>query len=446
MAAPQRVFRQFFPGSEAPAEDKLGPGIAGSIDDGSQDLTLKQAIFIAIQNNPNVRVARLGPIAATEGVRMSRATFDPDFLATIDTNKTVLPATTSLEVVGNALVVKNYDWNFTLNKVLRSTNGVATLYFDNNRALTNNLFQGVIPAYTPSLGASLSQPLLRNFGWKFATINVRFAESAQRASQFTYSSTLNDFVQAVGDDYWTVVNARENLAVSMAALKFNQDLVRQNTISVKVGTLAPIDLQEAQSISDTAQANVYSAEASLKDAQARLREDVMLSPRDTFVPLRIEPVERPHPKDTVNIDEEHLLETAITNSPTLASMREQIKSQNILVKFQNNQLMPSLNLIAQYGITDLGGSDVCTPAFGGSSNCIAGETTVGGVTTKAPGFRPNFSNGYAAALNQMFGMHYYTYAFAISFEMPADNAPIEAQLAQAKINARQVLAQYRAAI
>ncbi|HUY27472.1 MAG TPA: TolC family protein [Candidatus Binataceae bacterium] len=445
-ALPKRVMRQFFPASEAPPEDALGPGLANSIDDSEQALTLKQAIFIAIKNNPNVIAARLEPIAATEGVRMARAPLDPDFLATADTNKTVLPATTPLEVSGSSLVVKNYDWNFTLNKVLLASNAVSTLFFTNNRLLTNNLFQGVVPAYAPELGVGLSQPLLRNFGWQFATINVRFAESAQRTSQLTYASTLNDFVQSVGNDYWSVVNAQENLEVARAALRFNADLVRQNSISVKVGTLAPIDLQEAQSTAATAQANVYSAEANLKDAQAQLREDVMLSPHRAFVPQRIEPAEHPHPSEPVDIEEERLLETAIVSNPSLAAIREQIRSQNLQVKYQSNQLLPSASFIAQYAITSLGGSDVCTPSFGATSNCIVGTSTVGGVPTKIGGFRPNFSNGYGGALNQMFGGHYYTYAFAFSFEMPMDNAPIEAQLAQAKIFARQMRAQYAAAI
>ncbi len=445
-ALPQRIFRQFFPAPETPQESQPNPALSSSIDNHTQALTLKQAIYVGIKNNPSVLAARLEPIAATEGVRMSEATLDPDFLITADTNKTVLPATTPLEVKGDALVLKNYDWNFTINKVMRPTNGIISLFFDNNRLITNNLFQGVVPAYTPILGVSLTQPLLRNFGWKYSTITVRFAQSAQRASQLGYASTLNDFVQSVGDDYWTVVNARENLAVARAALDFNRDLVRQNSISVKVGTLAPIDLQEAQSSEATAQANVYSAEANLKDAQAQLREDVMLSPRGTVVPQMIEPADRPNPSEPVTLDEERLLETAIVSSPSLAAMREQIRSQMLQVKYQRNQLLPSLNFITEFELTDLGGSDVCTPSFGGVSNCLFGTSTVGGVTTKTPGFRPNFSNGYAGSLNQMFGFHYYTYAFAASFELPMDNAPIAAQLAQSKILFRQIRAQYEAAL
>jgi len=51
------------------------------------------------------------------------------------------------------------------------------------RELTNCLFSPVNPVYTPTMVLSLTQPLLQNFGWRFATINVRLVESAQRLSQ-----------------------------------------------------------------------------------------------------------------------------------------------------------------------------------------------------------------------------------------------------------------------
>ena len=73
--------------------------------------------------------------------------------------------------------------------------------------------------------------------------------------------TIEDFVLRIGTDYWNVVQAEENLQVAEYALRLNSDLVRQNRISLQVGTLAPIDLQEAQSAEATSAANVYTAQA-----------------------------------------------------------------------------------------------------------------------------------------------------------------------------------------
>ena len=211
-------------------------------------LSLKETIYIAIRNNPAVAAVILNPIAATESVKLANAAFDPDLTSQLDVQKDVSPVSSAFQVRGSdAYTQKLYDWNFGVNKVSALTNGTLGISFDNNRTLTNSTFASVNPSYTPNLTMSLEQPLLRNFGWDFATINVRLSESAQRSSQWTYGSSLNDFVERVGNDYWGLVAAEENLEVAKSAYKFNADLVRVNRVSVQVGTLAPIDLQEAQS-------------------------------------------------------------------------------------------------------------------------------------------------------------------------------------------------------
>src|ERR1019366_8817261 len=258
-----------------------------------------------------------------------------------------------------------------LNKVSSVTNGTWGVTFNNNRALSNSAFAGVNPDYVPSLALSLSQPLLQSFGWKFATINVQIAESGQKQAQWTYGQALQDFVQKIGGDYWNVVLAEENLEVARAALTFNIDLVRQNAISVKVGTLAPINLQEAQSAAATAEANVYTAEANLKNSRVQLRQDVMLNPYNTFIPEEIQPLTRTNPKEQIVVDEERALELAVQYVPSLGSMREAIRDALLQVKYSENQVLPQLNLGAQFGITAVAGATPCRGNLTGlpTGNC-----------------------------------------------------------------------------
>ncbi len=441
VSLPSVVFRQLVPLPEAPAESVIDRRYFSTIDDTARRLSLKQAVYVALANNPIVKAARLDPMAATEGVRMANGVFDPDLVATIEATKTVLPATTPLEVKGTHFVTKLYGWDFTINKVLSATDGVLNLSFNNERSLTNSLFQGVSPAYVPNLGIGLVQPLLRNFGWKFATIHVRLAESAQRQRQLNYAQALNDFVQQVGADYWNVVAAGENLRVAREALAFNHDLVRVNRISVQVGTLAPLDLKEAQSAEATAEANVYAARAMLRSAQAALREDVMLNPQGAFVPRKIEPADRPNPSEPINDEEERSIETAVENSPSLAALREAIRGQLLQVKYQENQLLPYVKLASQFSVNSLAGAVACSPAFaGGLATCTIPPSLVPN-GTEAP-----FFGVYGTALNRMFGFRFYSYAVLASFEMPFDNAPIRAAVAQAKIQYRQLREQYRDAM
>src|SRR5579885_448065 len=416
-----RIFaRQWSLTSEVPPESLISERYIRSADQQARALSLKEAIYIALRNNPNVQAALMNPIAAVETIRVANGAFDPNLTSQIDVFKTVTP-TTSILATGGATdtVAKQYDWNFGINKVSSYTNGTVGLAFNNNRQASNSLFSGVNPAYNPSLTLSLNQPLLQSFGWRFATINVRIAESGQKQQQWNYGQTLQDFVQRIGNEYWNVVLNEELLEVARAALRFNIELVRENTISVKVGTLAPLDLQEAQSAEATAEANVYTAEAQLRNARAQLRQDVMLNPQGTFIPEDIEPITRPNPQEQVAESEERALELAVQYRPSLAGLREAIRGALMQVKFSENQTLPQLNLGTQFGITSTAGTTPCISNLGQPGTCTpAGGAP--GTGTKLP-----FGGIYGDALNRLWNFTWYNYAAVLSFQMPLDNARSE---------------------
>jgi outer membrane protein len=439
-----RIFaHQWSPTYEVVPDNVISERYMRSEDPNARGLTLKEAIYIAIQNNPSLKASELDPIASTETVREANGTFDPNLTAQGDIEKSVVPVTSSLQTGGStAFVQKFYDWNFGINKVSAITNGTFGVTFNNDRGLSNSLFSGLNPSYTPNLALSLSQPLLQNFGWDFAMINVQISESGQKQAQWTYGQALQDFVQKIGGDYWNVVLSEENLDVARAALRFNLDLVRQNLISVKVGTLAPIDLQEAQSAAATSEANVYTAEANLKNSRTQLRQDVMLNPYGTFLPEEIQPLTRPNPQEQAVVDEERALELAVQYVPSLGSMREAIRDALLQVKFSENQVLPQLNLGAQFGLTSAAGTTPCRANLSGlpTGNCTptSGAALTG---TKLP-----FGGIYGDALDRLWGFTYYNYAAVLTFQMPLDNAVPRAALAQARVLYEQQRVLYRAAL
>jgi outer membrane protein len=445
-----RIFaHQWSPSKEIAPDNVISERYMHSEDPNARGLTLKEAIYIAIQNNPALKASQLDPVASMETVRESNGTFDPNLTAQGDIEKTVVPVTSALQTGGGtAFVQKFYDWNFAINKVSAVTNGTWGVTFNNDRSLSNSEFAGVNPSYEPTLALSLSQPLLQNFGWQFATINVRIAESGQKQAQWTYGQALQDFVQKIGGDYWNVVLSEENLEVARAALRFNLDLVRQNAISVKVGTLAPIDLQEAQSAAATAEANVYTAEANLKNSRTQIRQDVMLNPYGTFLPEEIQPLTRPNPQEQVGVDEEKALELAVQYVPSLGSMREAIRDALLQVKFSENQVLPQLNLGAQFGLTSTAGTTPCQVQLGGGTggNCETANVRPPAVPTPGNGNRLPFGGIYGDSLDRLWGFSYYNYAAVLTFQMPLDNAVPRAALAQARVLYEQQRVLYRAAL
>jgi hypothetical protein len=165
LSIPSEFGRQWSPANELAPENLISERYLRSIDNTARKVTLKEAIYIAINNNPALKATELEPIAATEAVRGANAAFDPDLTAQLDVEKTVTPVTSPFQTLNSSSFnQKFYDWNFGIDKISSITNGTLSVTFDNNRTLTNSNFSGVNPLYQPTLEASLVQPLLRNFG------------------------------------------------------------------------------------------------------------------------------------------------------------------------------------------------------------------------------------------------------------------------------------------
>ena len=171
----------------------------------------------------------------------------------------------------------------------------------------------------------------------------------------------------------------------------------------------------------------------------------MLNPAGTFLPESIEPSDQPNPVLDINDTEETALEKMVEYSPSLGGLRESIRTALLQVKFQENQMLPQVNLGAQFGVTATTGTTPCVslnPTVAGNGNCtVANVPPAPGNGSKLP-----FGGIYGDALNQMLDARFYNYAAVLNFEMPLDNAAAKAALAQARVSYEQSRMQYRSAL
>ena len=92
---------QWSPSQQIAPESLISERYIRSADDSARKITLKQAIYIAIRNNPALKASELDPIASTEGVREANAAFDPDLTSQLDIIKDVAPTSSALQAPGS---------------------------------------------------------------------------------------------------------------------------------------------------------------------------------------------------------------------------------------------------------------------------------------------------------------------------------------------------------
>jgi len=193
-------------------DDLLG-GEAGSI-----ELSLDEAIRLAVQHNLAGESARFDPAIAVEQEIVADAAFDWLLFADAgfarNDNPTAVPVVNGVPV-GTALNRSDaFDIAAGAQKATRD-GGVVTA--QTSLDIFNNQSPGFSrspdPAYTANLDLTLSQPLARGFGRDVNLAEVRLAENATRSATERLRQTLMDIVTETERAYWTLALARYELRV-----------------------------------------------------------------------------------------------------------------------------------------------------------------------------------------------------------------------------------------
>jgi outer membrane protein len=409
-------------------------------DDQVEQVTLKQAIGIALQNNPGIAAQRLEPERIGTGILQTQAQFDPALAGSLAYNRSVTPNASSLSGTTTS-VIEDRSANAHLYKTFRSGTAV-TIDFLNDRLDNNATFNALRPQYVPQLNFSLVQPLLRNFGWDFSYLVVRVAEQTADAAVYSYEAQLSDFVQAVIIAYWAVVGTRENLEVQRESKALADRTVEENQARVRVGLLPPVAVLEAQADAASREEQVIVAENRLVIARQHLAQLAYYRPRDTFVPRTLEPTDQAMPEDLkVNLDE--AIAVAIDERPEIQASARNVRAQQLNERVAENGLLPKLDLIGSYGVNGLSGTD--GRQFPSSRDIPGFNCTPVGEGFVCRSVSP-FAGPRGDAYERLTSNDFNTYAVGLQFQMPLSNALARSQytqshiaLSQAELNHRDLL-------
>src|SRR6185503_13324609 len=117
-------------------------------------------------------------------------------------------------------------------------------------------------------------------------INRDISEESARA---TTTQTLAN----VRNAYWDLVFARSAVDVARRALELADKLVEDNQARVEVGTLAPLDIVQAQAEAATRRQNLAAAEATAQTAELALKRFIVSGTEDPLWRQTIRPVDLP---------------------------------------------------------------------------------------------------------------------------------------------------------
>ncbi|MGA8090335.1 MAG: TolC family protein [Terracidiphilus sp.] len=362
----------------------------------------------------------------TGGAGPAPELLDPNVTGTIDFQRARQPQSNTLFSGGKTSLTTNTDlYQFGYNQgFVTGTALQATI--TNDRITTDNPFTSYSPELSSVFKATVTQHLLQGAGiW----INKRFMYQAmndRRIADSSFREQILYTVNQVESIYWGLVGAYEDVQARQRALDQSTKLSSDTHKQLEIGTMAPLDVVQADSTVATDKQALINSENVLNYQQQVIKQAIARNLNDPA--LATAPV---IPTDRIGLDTieeesqpvEELVQTAFKNRPELEQAALTLRNDEITLKGARNQLLPALDVYGYYGSSALGGSQ--SPNW---TNFQTGEPN-------PPGTIP--SSGYGTVLTNLFNSTAPDKGLGFSMTIPIRNRSAQAQQARSLMEYRQ---------
>jgi HAE1 family hydrophobic/amphiphilic exporter-1 len=417
-------------------------------------LTLDEAIRLTLEQNNDVSIARMDTAIAREDIRAAQGIFDPRIVPSLTYQRTTTASASAIGGATNGAVEQN-QFAGTLGFDGRSpwAGGRFNLDFSATRLETGNQFSRLNPQFPSLLGASYVQPLLRGRTIDNERRQILLARRAADLTDAQLSQVVMDQLTLVEDAYWNLVFAARNLEVQTQALAQAQAQVTSNERQSQGGTLAPIDVVEAQTQAANFRQSVASAQQSLTEAENRLKSLIAANRTADIWNQAIAPADiadRPVPGLTL----EEAMRLALARRPELAAVDTTRAQNEINQRFFRDQARPQLDLVGSYTLAGLAGGPLASTgdplggtdaAFLARLNDLSLRAGLPPVDTPPPttgaAVPDFFIGGYGASLSNIFARRFPSAVIQLQMDLPLRNTAARANVARAEIAATQIARQ-----
>ena len=425
-------------------------GVSGA----SLSITLADAIRMTLEQNNDVAIARLDIDVARQNVLVLEGVYDPRVIPNFGYQRNVSANTSAIggategrlertEVDGGVGLAGRTPWG----------GGRYTVDFSGARLDTSNQFARLNPEFPSALTGTYVQPLLRGRTIDLDRRNILVARRAVDLTDAQLSQVVMDQLTLVEEAYWDLAFASGNLVVLTDALAQARKQVDSNERQVTQGTLAPIDVVEAQTQVSRFQQAVFSGQQALTEAENRLKR-LMLTDRTSnvwnqpLVPADLtDRTPPPHALDQA-------LTLALTRRPELKSLEIQREQNEIDQAFFKNQTKPQVNVVGGYTLSGLAGDplsgtveppvDTNDPdaALLSRLNQLSLLANLEPLDAPAPsagvGVPEFFVGGLGQSFSNLFARRFPTVLVQLQMEFPIRNRSARANLARSEIVATQL--------
>jgi len=400
-----------------PLPDLRRVGVAN----GELQLSLKDAIRFALENNNDIEVSRDNVRLAEQALLSFEGVYDPVISFTPSYLDIRNPPTNASGATGLKVPIHQKSLSFTpaLTKQFGKGGGQYQFFFNSQRDTSNTTFTELSPYYSATFGLTFNQPLWRNRSIDQFRHDIRVQRKVLTQSDADFRLQVINVISQVQQAYWELVFALRDEQNQLENVNLAREQLRMIEEQIKVGTSSTLERAQALTQIASAETALLGAAQVVTSNENALKQLLLRNKSAADWSTRWKPTDEPSLDMTpVSLDES--LTAAYANRPELSRLRLQQDINKIDTQFAKNQTQPRVDLQTTVSTLGLAGSLVpgVTPATG------------------PPGY---LVGSYGQALRNLAHLHTGTVSVGAVIEFPLRNKTAKANLATARIQGEQLV-------
>jgi outer membrane protein len=307
-------------------------------------LGLEQAIFMAIENNRSLAVAKLNPEIVQTIEEEDKAVFDTTLAGDITSRRAVSERLSRAGSGIESSIVDSISGSISLSKLFPT--GTAVAVEGTSNYTDSSLYSDTFVANR--LGLSVTQALLQGADIRANTARIEQAHLGTQISQYELRGFTEALVGTVELTFWDYALAKRQIEIYTNSLKLAEQQRDEIQERIQIGQLAETELAAAQAEVALRRENLINARSVLNTVRLVLVQ--LLNPSkaidwNTDIVLEYQPTL----PNTKLDDVENHVQVALKMRPDLNQARLLIRQGELEVARTRNGLLPILNVFVELG-------------------------------------------------------------------------------------------------
>jgi len=298
-----------------------------------------------------------GLVQSTLGTGTAVSSYDPLISAQVGAEHQTSPLA-NLSIYGVPLLQLNTGQANVAYSQAFATGTSLSVQFNNSRQTTNSPYFNLSPVLSSMYRVTVQQPLLAGFGFGPNLRYLRIANNNKKISDIAFKDQVITTITQIENIYWDLVNAYEQAQVSEESLKFAQQSFENAKKQLQLESIPEMDVMRAEAEVSQRDQELTVARTTLELQESLIKNALTKSLDDPVLEaMPVIPTDRLESTQAPPANQaiQDLIMQALRDRTELEESDVDLVNRQISNKAARNALLPSLSLVGFYGGSGLAG-------------------------------------------------------------------------------------------